>query len=1382
MSRSHSKTSHVRTGSKSEDDISSRQLPSLKHVFAFTTRRHFGPLAAGLVAALFSGALKTSLAILMGRIFAVISNFGAGRLAGPETVAQVSYWCVVLVSVGGLGWLVNFAFMFCWIVFSEIQARDIRIKLFKALLDKDMGWFDCQVDGVASLLVRMQTQTRELQMASSIVLGSLSEEIATLIANLAVAFYGSWKLTLVLMATVPLATIVLRLLTRNLKSAMQAQKQALGRASKYAISAITAIDLVKVFDGVDNETLQYLRAIRQSMRRYLIQARANAYQIGFTRFWIDSMFVIGFYYGAYLVDDGLSPGNIITTFYATLAALQAIQSSVPMYTSLVRGMSAGQALYFIAHDLENGRRVLQMMGGHRPRGRPGDIEISDVSFAYPSNPSTIVLRNSSFFFGAGKLYFVIGRSGSGKSTLGNLLVKFYKPLSGSILVGGHSLETLDVDWVRSNVTLVQQTSVLFNDTFMENIAMGRKSRDDVSRADIMAACETALLQSTIASLPNGLDTYVGAGGHNLSGGQKQRLALARARLRDPPILILDEITSGLDPVSRNLIMDAIRQWRQGKTTIIITHEVAQIKDDDFVYVMDDARVVQQGFRKDLQRRKGGMFSSLASLGKDDRKGELHAESSAPINFAQPWDNVDYPRLDRFQRLDRRHDSRYLLSASLTRVSNMMTLQFLGRQYWDHEDKSDGAPQNGPLLAISSARSRVSTSEVGHQLFHGNSTWKLLRDRGNMVQDSRTGSSQKERQLQMNTVPAGDHQPHEKMEPGSKTEKTPLWMIYKTVWPVLTWREKLYVAIGLLMCIVAAGTVPAFSVVFANLLSVLYEDGDRKAAGLKWALYLLVIASMGAVSNFFSLYLMQLVGQSWINALRMQALDRVLRQPKVWFDNPTHSANRINECLDRNAEEMRNIIGRFAPLLLVIVVMIVGSITWALAISWRLTVVTLSSSPLLILATKAYSYVSHMWELRYNNASEDTNAHVTETFVNIRVVRALALERFFSERHGGFARRTFGIGVRKAFWTATLFACWQSMLWFMMALTFWYATKLATQGGITVQAILQVVNLLVIGLTTASNTLNSIPSLTAAQAAATQLLYYTTLAPCISLESKGKIKPPTPFPIRMQGLSFTYPSKHQPTLRNLTLRFDAGTSTAIVGPSGCGKSTIASIILGLYEPDSSDSTSMDRNNRRQLTFASTPTEAVDIRSLRTHFGYVPQAAFLFPASLAANIFYGLGKDSPLRTLDNLERAAREAGIHEFIHGLAAGYDTVVGDGGQALSGGQAQRVCIARALARRPSALILDEPTSALDTESAEAVRHTIETLMRPAEASVYPSMAREGMSVIVVTHSEDMMHMMDRIAVVDEGRVVEVGSYDELLARKGKFTALVNGGVWMDGD
>ncbi|KAI1347132.1 P-loop containing nucleoside triphosphate hydrolase protein [Xylaria sp. FL0043] len=1409
------------------------QKASFRDLFTFATWWHRWLLVAGLIGAVLSGAFMTSMSILLGRIFAVISQFGSGHLSGTDTAAQVSSWCVLLAVVGGAGFFVNFAFMFSWIAFSELQARTIRGRMFHGLLEKEMQWFDAQQDGVASLLVRTQTQTRELQIASSVALGSLSARLATSIANLIVALITAWKLTLVLLASIPASVVILHLLTRPIQPAIQAQKKELSRASKCAFSALSAIDLVKVFNGIDHETWQYTDAIRLSMQKYLIQARANAYQMGYVKFWLESLFVVGFYYGAVLVDQGLSPGNVLTTFYAALAALQAIEAFVPTYLVLAKGVSAAQALRSVSHNVEDGRTIHPMMGGYIPRVCIGGIEMRNITFAYPSNPSRIVLRRSSFRFRAGELCFIVGRSGSGKSTLGNLLLKFYEPLSGEILIDGHAIRTLDIDWLRHNVTLVQQASVLFNDSFSMNVAFGHSNPARVSAEEVKTACETALLQSTIAGLPHGMGTYVGAGGHNLSGGQKQRLALARAKLRDPPVLILDEVTSGLDPVSRVLIMEAIRKWRRGKTTIIITHEVTQIMDRDFVYVMDDGHVVQEGLFSDLSKKRHGFLAQLVAAatmsesipGQSLAELETRQSRSTMVNFSRPLSDASQndplvpgspspgealrgvpssshdvftmARRSSQLRLLGDHRSRHIDTAktlttlaataetsprkALSRMVASLSRQLTPTRTPTSEQSMAWGSNDESLTPLSPIRAG--------SIFH----LRALGDTAQIYrQDSRYPRSRHQRKASYNNTRIGhniDNEATQHENPLNESEEVAtlsLISIYKTVWPSLGLQGKVFILIGFLMSLVVAGSVPAFSIVFANLLAALYQKENRQEKGRKWALILLGIALSGAIATFLSHYLLEWAAQSWINELRKQAFNRVLRQPMTWVKDPKHSPSRINECLDRNAEEMRNLVGRFAPLLLVVVVMILASIIWALAISWKLTLVALASGPFLIAATKGYSAVSNKWELRCNKAAEETNAIVVETFTNIRVVRALTLEGFFSQKHDKSAKHTFELGIKKAVYTATLYACWQSTFYFMMALIFWYATVLlAINQEITVQSILQVVNLLVLGLSTASNILNSVPAISAAQTTASRLLYYARLPLDSSHETKGTKTLARPLPIRLNNLSFTYPSKKShPVLRNLTLSFEAGVSTAIVGPSGCGKSTIVSLLLGLHVPDASSS------SVRPLMFSSAPFEQVDVYKLRTQIGYVPQTPFLFPASIAENIAYGLPEDSPLRSPINIEQAAGQAGIHDFIHSLPDGYETIVGDGGQTLSGGQSQRLCIARALARRPKILVLDEPTSALDAESAEGIRKTLQCLLNPNQYSgrersinsINTQKKHERLCVIMVTHSLEMMRIADRIAMIDLGRLVESGTYKELWEKKGKFAELVSGGVWMGND
>ncbi|KAG5808422.1 hypothetical protein H9Q74_005508 [Fusarium xylarioides] len=1371
-----------------EQDVKS----SWKQLFLFTRRSHSGALIAAFLAAGFSAGFKTVLSVILGKVFDVIAGFGNGSLTGDEALSQVGRWALVLVGLGVGNWMASTAFLALWVIFGELQACSVRQDIFTSLLSKDVAWFDSQSEGISSLLIRIQTQTRELQLAASQVLGLLVGDIITSIASLGIALYYSWKLTLVLLATLPISAIVLSLATKRLEPAIQAQKRELAVASKFAVASITAIDLVKVFNGYDQEVWQYYPAAKAAANQYLIQAQCNALQMGYVAFWVVAMFVVGFWYGVVLVNnDGLAAGSVLTTFYATLAAFQGIEALMPQWLVLAKGMSAGSFLSSITSNVRNGEIVKPMTGALRPLSCSGDIELKDVCFAYPSNPAQKVLRQSSFFFPSGEMTFIVGRSGSGKSTLGNLIVGFYEPLSGEVYVDNKPSRVLDRQWIRENITLVQQSSVLFNESFFKNVAFGHHDPARATRGEVMRACDAALLQSTIAGLPKGLDTNVGTDGYNLSGGQKQRLALARARLRDPPVLILDEITSGLDQVSRVLIMDAIRAWRRGKTTIIITHDVAQIDADDFVYVMDNASLVQEGFRKDLDTQIGGTFATLASTASEEPDTPIDITIDSPNSPLSPLSPL-FPPPGRASRLSQIVVGNLeSFSPAPTSASTRLTLgtntaaAFCMRaaRAWEMQPLTVAVPEPEPVRSKSAADDHQITSfydEKHDSALRSHSSLDGMETSCTLVSldepayvfggAERPKSITRLRQTKYNDTLQSDKMDDKDSETKDLPPPMPLASILKTVWPSLGRGHRVLLICGVLTCLVGAGSIPAFAYCFAQLLGAMWSQGDKLAEGKMWAIYLIVIAVVDGVCTGGGRYLLEMVGQAWINTIRVEALKRILRQPRAWFDRSRNSPGRINECLDRNAEEMRNIVGRFLPIIITVTVMIIAAVAWALAISWKLTLVTLAPLPVVMGAVKGYTIISGKWEARCNKGAEDASATLTEIFLNIRVVRALTLERYMGAKYMKAVRHTLSLGQKRAAHTSTLYGLYQSVNYPLTALVFYYGTVLlASEKAITATAVVAVVNLLLFSMGTATSILSTIPQVTMAQSTAAQMLGYANMPLIPKSEPRGYYKPKTPLPVRLDNLGFSYKlSSERPVLRGVSFEVDAGDFLAVVGRSGCGKSTVISLILGLYSPTKTEILS----TRPPLSFNGYSQAHVDMEHLRSMMAYVPQTPFLFPATIAENIVYGLGEISHLRQFPSILAAAKAAGIHEFITTLPDGYNTRVGDGGQALSGGQAQRLSIARALVRKPRLLVLDEPTSALDAESAEMIRHTMQRIAKKS---------RRDMAIVVVTHSKEMMAIADRIVVLEDGAKVEEGTYHDLLHARGAFARVIGDSIWEGG-
>ncbi|OAA73396.1 a-Factor sex pheromone exporter [Cordyceps fumosorosea ARSEF 2679] len=592
---------------------------------------------------------------------------------------------------------------------------------------------------------------------------------------------------------------------------------------------------------------------------------------------------------------------------------------------------------------------------------------------------------------------------------------------------------------------------------------------------------------------------------------------------------------------------------------------------------------------------------------------------------------------------------------------------------------------------------------------------------------------------------------------------------RTLLTALDAQHTAHLALGVITTMIGALTTPAFAIVLAKLLAVMWSAGNRAAEGRLWALYLFIVAVIDGICTGLGRYLLESSAQAWVDSVRRSALECVLRQPKSWFSDDKNSQARVAEAFNVHAEEMRNLVGRFLPNIVAVTTMVAASVAWALIIRWDLTLVALAPLPVVVLVLKTYTRLGREWEVRCADAAEETGQIVAEVLAFGRTIAHCSLDGHFFSSFAQAIARCFHLGNRRAWRTCPLFGLYQAFSYVLTALVFYYGTKLLTSHSRTaasVDSVLQVLNLLLFSFGTATELLSTMPQITVTTAAAARVLSYTKLP-------RGELPPETGdyshggraalLPIRMRDLSFTFPNHpDRATLAGVTLNIQPGQCTVLVSTSGGGKSTLLALLLGLHRPDANATESA-------FTYADIPFAAMDLRHLRAAVGYVPQAPFLFPGSIADNIAYGLDAQSPLRHRSNVRAAARDAGIDDFVLSLPDGYDTLVGDGAGAtrLSGGQAQRVTIARALARRPSLLVMDEPTSALDEESSVAVRACVVELVARWRAERRPA------AVVVATHSISMMRVADVLVVMEEGRVVEKGAFEDLWFSGDAFRRLV---------
>lgn len=370
---------------------------------------------------------------------------------------------------------------------------------------------------------------------------------------------------------------------------------------------------------------------------------------------------------------------------------------------------------------------------------------------------------------------------------------------------------------------------------------------------------------------------------------------------------------------------------------------------------------------------------------------------------------------------------------------------------------------------------------------------------------------------------------------------------------------------------------------------------------------------------------------------------------------------------------------------------------------------------------------------------------------------MAFDPIFTAQFDAATSRALQTGVRGALVEGCTYGVASALIYLAEALLFYVGALLIAQGTYSYLQMVEVLNLVVFSVTIGAQ-LMAFTERIAKAVQATGDFHRLMSLDTTTDEAKGSFKPSMDGDIHFENVDFAYPAApNVKVLKNVSLDIAAGECVAIVGASGSGKSTLAALLQRLYEPA-----------RGTISVGGTPLEAIDVTHLRTHVSVVSQTPNLFDASIADNIRYG---DAAARWVDaqDVRRAAKRANVHDFIMGLPQGYDTPVGENAAMISGGQAQRLQIARALARPADILVLDECTSALDAENQATVLETIAGLTREG--------ARP--TTVMVTHKVQIMQMCDRIVVLQDGETVESGTYEALMARKGVFATLASGGEWV---
>ncbi|MBN1884602.1 MAG: ABC transporter ATP-binding protein [Candidatus Krumholzibacteriota bacterium] len=467
--------------------------------------------------------------------------------------------------------------------------RTIRNDLYGRIQALPMAFFDLQRTG--HLISRI---TNDVTSLRGVVVGGLASIVRnTLMTAIAVAiiFYTSWRLALLTIVLVPVNIGLIAIIGRKLRKGSRRAQESMADMTATLQETISGVRVVKAFgmEGFEREKFaffnrKYWREYLK-MRRFAELASPTSETLGML-----AAVVILWYGGKLVIAGGIEPANLMMFIGAMLWVVTPIKNLSKLNSVIQEGLaSAARVFEILEYETEDGEDGAREIGGVSE-----EIEYRDVCFSY--GEGTPVLRDVSFRVRRGEVVALVGASGAGKSTVADLLPRFYRPTSGRVLIDGIDIADARLASLRSFMGIVTQETILFNDTVFNNIAYGVSS---CPRADVERAARAANAHEFIEAMPCGYDTVIGDRGIQLSGGQRQRLAIARALLKDPQLLILDEATSSLDVESEALVQEAIDRLVRGRTTLVIAHRLSTIKNADRIVVLEDGRIKQVGTHEEL---------------------------------------------------------------------------------------------------------------------------------------------------------------------------------------------------------------------------------------------------------------------------------------------------------------------------------------------------------------------------------------------------------------------------------------------------------------------------------------------------------------------------------------------------------------------------------------------------------------------------------------------------------------------------------------------------------------------------------------------------------------------------------------------------------------
>uniref|UniRef100_V5GRL9 Multidrug resistance protein n=2 Tax=Kalmanozyma brasiliensis (strain GHG001) TaxID=1365824 RepID=V5GRL9_KALBG len=1404
-------------------------------LYKATDRTDITLLVIGIIAAIGSGVPLPLIGILFGQLIDGFNSSGCSGSSGPTDrgafIASVDDKVEKIAIIAAVNFFLIWTYTTCWSNLGERLVRKMRQRYLRAVLRQDMAFFDKLQPGEVG--TRLSADLLTVQNGTSEKMGILISSLSYFVTSYIVAFIKLPKLAGQLVSLLPAFAIVSVFGSRFVSKAQKNTSTHLSHASSLAAEALNNLPVVQAFGSQPRLSNIYQSHLELARKQGTLKALAAACVLGSLFFVGYSANALAFFSGSNLIAASGNPstvGSVYTVIFLLLDASFIVGQIAPYLQTFSAASGAGQALR------ETINQASPIDGTDTTKGmtpQPGDvkeigIELSDVQFTYPARPDEKALAGLSISVPAGHRVALVGLSGSGKSTVAALLQRFYDPTSGKVTLNGTDLRDYNVRWLRSQIGVVGQEPVLFDCSIMQSIAHGlvgspahahlhatviaysqvgqEKEGTELEQVlttpeqmeqleEIKELCTRAAklagAHGFIEKLPQGYDSQVGESGGKLSGGQKQRISIARAIVKQPKLLILDEATAALDSHSEHAVSKALDSISEGVTTIAIAHRLATIRNYDQIVVMGAGKVLEKGTHKELLAERGYYYKLAAA---QDTGASPSADDETTSSDDDEDEEFSEGEDEPAERQDQKDPARQRGRRTMDDVAE-----------GDEVEDAVATPSNDSDEASPSRDSNQSTLNRTSSDDATNGKLRKLDDNNELTEKEAT-------EAQLEEV-AGRYPPRVIL-------KRVLWMLRRE-WP--------YILLGLFTSAIMGGSYSGEAVLFGHVIEALNPqcrgaDGVR-AAGREFGLYFFILALIQFFAYTINGLVWGLVAERLLFRLRRVSFNTMMDQRLTWYEAQDQNPASMIASLSNDANNLGGVTGTVIGTIFCIFVNLIAGISVSLAIAWRIAIVILALVPIILAAGYMRLKVLADFQKRHETAYVKSNSLAIEAVQCIKTVASLGREEDVMRKFERSLEKPYRESMRHFLFGNVFLALALSISYFIYAFAYWWGSQNIADGRYSQTAFFIVLPALLFSAQASGQLLAFAPDFSKAHVSAANFFRLMDQRPAAverkkllkqerkeAKASRGKkpflrrekpapssaaeedveegdnasadaIEKARPSTVTFDGVNFTYPTRSDPALKDVSLTIPGGCFAAFVGQSGSGKTTAMSLIENFYTPSSGS-----------VTVDGLRTDRTSDQVLRRDIAIVPQEPVIFYGTVRFNVLLGLRPDLPSkrrRDLSELEQEAREeeeallapykedlawqndvpdslvedacrqAGIHDTIIGFKKGYDTLISS--SQLSGGQKQRLSIARALIRKPRLLLLDESTSALDSQSEQAFQKTLADIRERGECTI-----------LAIAHRMRTIKDADLIFLFEGGELEAQGGYAELMKKSDKFKAMVS--------